>query len=120
MTLEQFLELVRSGEVQLNLHPRGIKLVVQDDSKNDEILATMRDHLKAIIELLAINDTRICMSPDEHRANWQYQGTDQDGQLYTCEDCAAVRIAERHVDMPLDPTRTTYVDCKDIDLLEES
>jgi hypothetical protein len=111
MNLDECLALVRNGALQINFHSRGIKLFTRESSeRNNVILATLRDHLEEIIGLLTLNDIRVCMSPDVHRENWHYDGTDQDGQLYTCPDCAAVRIAERLIDLPLDPATTTYID----------
>jgi hypothetical protein len=87
LTFDDCLALVRSGDVKINLHTQGIKLVILKDSGNaNEILATMRDHLKELVEMLATNDTRVCMSPDAHRASYQWWGD----QVYTCDDCAAV------------------------------
>jgi len=136
MTLEQFLELVRSGEVDLWIRrypdPEEVKQRMMDPTFTDETITRLQvelyvghrsdkgklfelfqvvnTHPLEIYLLLNRGDAQVCMVPSEH---WQsYRKIEEDEETYyRCDPCADARdtMIEGTLELPKELDTPTKV-----------
>src|SRR5450755_2723773 len=103
MTLDEFLALVRTGEVYIaitqpidkdHVDPK-IKLTIHDASKAKACVDVLREHQADIYWMLMRSEVTTCMDPNAHRGNsYRYmKDAFSPESFFTCEACSAIRAA---------------------------
>jgi hypothetical protein len=101
MTLHEFLEAVRAGEVQLYLSRSpldpediGSVILLARDKETWPFFESVFTHFDTIItSLVALNSIHVCLNPAMHQRQWYQHQIGALGCVPVCAECSAIREA---------------------------